>query len=180
MDLPTPSARALRSTDAELLREFRCSTGPWFENEVEEFIQRRLLPRHEHRREHVDHRAVLLELPDLGIVAVCAHEEDFVRYDGEDRTGSYLEVTAVALDVQGARLPDVEPFEDSDAPPSVGRYLGEVLLADIAGRNRDPYLRGVVARDNERSLRLCTRLGLVDERDDDDERFVQRLGLMER
>jgi RimJ/RimL family protein N-acetyltransferase len=41
-------------------------------------------------------------------------------------------------------------------------------------------VRAVVARENTRSLRLCARIGLTDERDDPDERFVQRLGRMAR
>jgi RimJ/RimL family protein N-acetyltransferase len=59
---------------------------------------------------------------------------------------------------------------------TLGRYLLEVLLSDIAERERAPIVRAVVARENARSLRLCARIGLTDERDDPDERFVQRLG----
>jgi hypothetical protein len=37
-------------------------------------------------------------------------------------------------------------------------------------------VRAAVARENQRALRLCTRIGLVNERADSDERFVQRFG----
>ena len=61
---------------------------------------------------------------------------------------------------------------------TLGRYLLEALLSDIAERERALIVRAVVARENTRSLRLCARIGLTDERDDPDERFVQRIGRM--
>jgi hypothetical protein len=61
---------------------------------------------------------------------------------------------------------------------TLGRYLLEVLLSDISQRQRAPIVRAVVARENTRSLRLCTRIGLTEQRDDPDERFVQRIGHM--
>jgi RimJ/RimL family protein N-acetyltransferase len=50
------------------------------------------------------------------------------------------------------------------------------LLSDISQRERVPIVRAVVARDNARSLRLCARIGLIEERDGPQERFVQRIG----
>ena len=62
---------------------------------------------------------------------------------------------------------------------TLGRYLMEVILSDISQRDRAPYIRAVVARENTRSLKLCSRIGLTEERDDRDARFVQRLGHLE-
>ncbi len=59
---------------------------------------------------------------------------------------------------------------------TLGRYLLEGLLPDVSERQRVPIVRAVVARDNVRSLRLCARIGLIEERDDSDERLVQRIG----
>jgi RimJ/RimL family protein N-acetyltransferase len=59
---------------------------------------------------------------------------------------------------------------------TLGRYLLEVLMSDISERQRVPVVRAVIARENVRSLRLCARIGLTDERDDPDARFVRRLG----
>ena len=59
---------------------------------------------------------------------------------------------------------------------TLGRYLLEVLMSDISQRERVPIVRAIVARENARSLRLCARIGLTDERDDPNPRFVQRLG----
>jgi len=180
VELRTPAARYLGTGDQELLAAMRCSTGEWFEDDVEKFIRERLAGRHEWRRLHADHAIVGLELDDLGLVAVGSHEEDLVTDDGEIVTSTYLESAAVRLDLQGALLPDVEPLDEDQAPVSLGRYLLEALLSDVADRQRAPIVRAVVARQNRRTLRLCTRAGLVHERADFDRRFVQRLGLLAR
>jgi RimJ/RimL family protein N-acetyltransferase len=57
---------------------------------------------------------------------------------------------------------------------SVGRLLTETLIGDLP--ERPGAVRAVVAADNVRSLRLCERIGLREERRDTDRRFVQRLG----
>ncbi len=69
MELPTPAARFLGLADRDLLAEMRCSTGVWFEDDVETFIQTRLADYHDWRRPHTDHTIVGLELADLGLVA---------------------------------------------------------------------------------------------------------------
>ena len=92
-------------------------------------------------------------------------------------TSTYLECATVRTDLQGAVLTEVDPL-DADRPVTLGRYILEALLSDIAGRERAPIVRAVVARENTRSLRLCARIGLTDQRDDPDERFVQRIGRM--
>jgi hypothetical protein len=153
----------------------RCSTGAWFEDDVQTFIQTRLADYHDWRRPHTDHTIIGLELDDLGLIAVGSHEAEFVRDGGQVVTSTYLECAAVRTDVQGAVLTDVDPL-DGDRPVTLGRYTLEALLSDIAERERAPIVRAVVARENTRSLRLCACIGLTDERDDPDERFVQRLG----
>ena len=153
----------------------RCSTGAWFEDDVETFIQARLADYHDWRQPHTDHTIIGLELADHGLIAVGSHEEEFVRDSGELVTSTYLECAAVSTNLQGPVLPEVEPLDDG-RPVTLGRYLLEVLVSDIFGRQRGPIVRAVVARENARSLRLCARIGLTDERDDVDERFVQRIG----
>jgi hypothetical protein len=175
VELPTPAARHLGVGDRDLLAEMRCSTGVWFENEVETFIQTTLADYHDWRRAHTGHTIVGLELDDRGLVAVGSHEAEFVRDGGQVVTSTYLECAAVRTDRQGTGLTEVDPLDD-DRPVTLGHYLLEALLSDIAERERAPIVRAVVARENTRSLRLCARLGLTDERDDPDERFVQRLG----
>jgi hypothetical protein len=93
-------------------------------------------------------------------------------------TSTYLECAAVRTDFLGALLPEVEPLDDDGRPVTLGRYLLEVLLSDISEGPRGPIVRAVIARENAPSLRLCARIGLTDERDDVDERFVQQIGCM--
>jgi hypothetical protein len=176
VELPTPAARYLGVADRDLLAEMRCSTGAWFEDDVEAFVQTRLADYHNWRQPHTGHTIIGLELDDVGLVAVGSHEDDFLRDGREVISASYLECAAVALDYQGALLPGVEPLDPDRRPVTLGRHLLEVLLSDIAELERVPIVRAVVARDNTRSLRLCDRIGLIYERDDKDERFVQRVG----
>jgi hypothetical protein len=175
VELPTPAARYLGPADRGLLAGMRCSAGAWFENDVETFIQTRLADYHDWRQTHSHHTIVGLEFDDLGLVAVGSHEAEFVRDRGQVVTSTYLECAAVRTDLQGAILTEVEPL-DGERPVTLGRYILEALLSDIAEHERAPIVRAVVARENTRSLRLCARVGLTDERDDPDERFVQRLG----
>lgn len=176
MELPTPAARYLGVGDRELLAGLRCSTSAWFEDDVQAFIQTRLADYHDWRRPHTDPTIVGLELDDLGLIAVGSHEAEFVRDGGQVVTSTYLECAAVSTNLQGALLAEVEPLDEDGRPVTLGRYLLEVLLSDIYDRQRAPIIRAVVARENTRSLRLCARIGLTDERDDPDERFVQRIG----
>ncbi|MGO9750864.1 MAG: hypothetical protein ACLP8S_29515 [Solirubrobacteraceae bacterium] len=67
MQLPTPAARYLGPADTGLLAGMPCSTGAWFENDVETFIQTTLADYHGWRRAHTDHTIVGLELDDLGM-----------------------------------------------------------------------------------------------------------------
>ena len=177
MELPTPAARYLGPADRGLLAGMRCSTGAWFENDVETFIQTTLADYHDWRRSYTDHAIVGLELDGVGLVAVGSHEAEFVRDGGQVVTSTYLECAAVKTELQGAVLTEVDPLDDA-RPVTLGRYILEALLSDIAERERAPIVRAVVARENTRSLRLCSRIGLTDERDDPDERFLQRLGRM--
>jgi hypothetical protein len=176
VEFATPAARYLGVADRDVLAKLRCSTGTWFEDDVEAFVQTRLADYHDWRQPHTGHTIIGLELDDVGLIAVGSHEEDFVRDGHELVKASYLECAAVGLDYQGALLPGVEPLDPDGQPVTVGRYLLEVLLSDIAELEPVPVVRSVVARENTRSLRLCDRIGLVDERDDHDERFVQRIG----
>ena len=131
----------------------RCSTGAWFENDLETFIQARLADYHDWRRAHTGHTIVGLELDDLGLIAVGSHEAEFVRDGGQVVTSTYLECAAVRADLQGAVLTEVDPLDD-DRPVTLGRYLLEALLSDIAERERALIVRAVVARENTRSLRV--------------------------
>ena len=174
--MPAPAARLLGPADRDLLAGMRCSRGAWFEEDVEAFIRTRLAHYHDWRAAHSDHTIIGLELEALGLVGVGSHEEEFVRDGRKLVTSTYLECAAVRIELQGAVLSGIEPLGPDGRPVTLGRYLLEVLLSDIAERTRTPIVRAIVARENIRSLRLCTRIGLTTERDDPDARFIQRLG----
>jgi len=170
-----PQARRLRPGDWQRLKSFACSTGVWYEEDVERFVRTRLRGHYEWRKSHTDISVFVLAAAGdpWEILAVGAHELDpQITADGQPLEGSYLIVGAVRRDLQGREV-DVEPFEDG-RPVSVGRLLMETLIDDLP--ERPGAVRAVVARDNARSLRLCERIGLREERPDADHRFVQRLG----
>ncbi len=165
----------MRPGDWQRLKSFACSTGAWYEEDVERFVQTRLRGHYEWRRARTDISVVVLVAAGdpRDILAVGAHELDHqITDDGQPLEGSYLIVGAVRRDLQGREV-DVEPFEDGRSV-SVGRLLMETLIDDLP--ERPGAVRAVVARDNARSLRLCERIGLREERPDTDHRFVQRLG----
>lgn len=176
MELPTPSARYLGTADRGALRGFSCSSGEWFADEVEAHVRHRLLDRHLARTTLTDHRLIGLELPDRGLVAVAAHEEDLTRAGGRDLTSTLWVVAAVAADLRGATLSGVDFGERRSV--TLGRYLAEVVLSDVAETTRAPYVRAVVARENARSLALCRRVGLTREMSYPDARYVALLGVM--
>ncbi|HEY6761741.1 MAG TPA: hypothetical protein VI318_19735 [Baekduia sp.] len=174
--MPTPSARYLEDDDRSLLRAFACSTGPWYEDEVERFIRDRLIARHAARRRHTDHRIIGLEDPERGLLAVTAHESELTRAGDRALTSTLWIVAAVTTEVRGALLPDVDLGDGR--PVTLGRYLAEVTFSDVFDTGRDPVVRAIVARENTRSLALCQRVGLTIEQADADRRYVQRLGLI--
>lgn|GEM_PF-978618 len=177
MDLPTPSARYLGSQDRASLATFKCSTGVWFEEDVERYVSHRLADAHDRRRAHTDHTIIGLVLPDRGLVAVAAHEQDLTADGDRELTSTRWVLAAVAVGLQGAVLRDVAPYDD-DRPVTLGRHLAEVTLSDIVATRRDPVVRAIVARENARSLALCRRVGLARSRPDADPRYVQRLGVI--
>jgi hypothetical protein len=129
VELPTPAARYLGVGDRGLLAGMRCSTGAWFEDDVETFIQTRLTDYPDWRQPHTDHTIVGLELADHGLIVVGSHEEEFVRDGGQLVTSTYLECAAVST-VQGAVLAEVEPLDDD------GRFIWELSLGI------DPIVKG--------------------------------------
>jgi hypothetical protein len=177
VELATPTARYLGPADRDLLAAFRCSRGSWYENRVEQFIREQLADYHEWRAPHTDHQMIGLELPDRGLVAVAAHEEDLVVDGRTQVTSTYWEIAAVATELQGAVLPQVPAYEP-ERPVTLGRHLAAAALSSIVDTGRHPVVRAVVARENARSLAMCSRVGLLAEREDEDLQYVQRWGVI--
>lgn len=173
--LEEPLARRIRPGDWASLSHFSCSKGAWYEADVERFLRARLRGYVESRGTYLDTECVILTdaRDPASILAVGAHELDDQRTeDGEDVEGSYLIVGAVRADLHGAAIA-MAPFADGRTV-TLGRLLLETILDDLP--DRPGAVRAVVARENQRALKLCSRIGLVHERADSDERFVQRIG----
>ena len=98
-----PAPRLARSSDAASLSSFGCSTGTWYEDEVEQYLQTRAMDVWRVRGPHLDHRLLLFE-QGHEIVAVAAHEVmDLRAPGGVTLTGTHLTVLALAADTKGAR-----------------------------------------------------------------------------
>jgi hypothetical protein len=141
--------RAAGEADRTALATFRCSTGRWYEQEVEDHVRAdalraalaspgayRLLVVHEERR----------------LIACAAHQpEVLVRNEGRALMTTRLQVLALALEQRGRRLAD-------------GRKLADLvmgtLIRDALETRPGDVLTGIVARENVASLTLCERHGL--------------------
>jgi hypothetical protein len=141
--------RVIRTTrsHAVVLRAFTCASAVWYEEEVERYIRGPLA-------EEVAHGKGILAFQVGGeIVAVASHDAA-PDPDGSGLTISWLTVAAIRRDFQGARL-------------ATGERLSEALVAalihDALQTDRSPVLAGLVAAENVRSRRMCTRAGLVED-----------------
>lgn len=164
--LPVPTVCLAEPSDAPLLRAFRCSTGAWYEDEVEEFLQRHALA-YARQREDLDHRLLLVETEREGLVAVGAHELAVFRRGHDRLSGSYLVVGAIALPHQGARLDDGTRLSD---------FLLDAVLGDARRFDRGSVVRARVARENARSLALLRRNGFEREIAASEPRYVDLFG----
>lgn len=160
--------RALTAADLDALRAFRCSTGAPWEDPVEQQVCGPLPCRYLAAPPRFDGRMLLACDRGGAILAVGAHhiEPTMVPDVG------YTEVVAVALAARGTlvRL-------DLGRDLSLGAFMLLTIFRQMheLGRHRRTFAR--VDRRNERSLALCDRVGLVDERaNPHDGRLVQRWG----
>lgn len=171
-----PLARHIREEDWRQLAAFACSTGAWYEEDVQAYIRNDLRAAVAWRVEHLGTSVLVLAsaADPSQILAVGSHEIDDQRTaDGAAVEGNMLIAGAVRVDFQGVQV-CVPSFDEDGRPVSIGRYLMQALIDDLP--ENAGAVRTVVARENARSLKLCDRIGLRDELDDKDLRYVQRLG----
>lgn len=98
MELATPAARFFGPADRELLAGMRCSSGAWFEDDVEVFIRTRLADYHDWRAPHTDHTII-------GLEPACDQKPEEQRHEGE--------CSGFAGE---ARQPAADPAAGPDAP----------------------------------------------------------------
>jgi RimJ/RimL family protein N-acetyltransferase len=142
--------RAARAEDAEALAGFSCSTGPWFEEEVQHHIRHDALARADEPDD--DYRLVLFE-QDAELWAVGAHRlEWLVLRDGSHVPLTHLAALALSIDHQGSVASDGRRYAD---------IALSGLLDDALRHRRERMVFALVALENVRSQRLCRRHGLV-------------------
>jgi hypothetical protein len=160
--------RALTADDLPPLGTFGCSTGTPWEDAVEAQIRGPLPQRYLASPPRFDGRMLIGADRDGNVLVIGAHH---IEPTLEPDVG-YTEVVAVSLGVRGTLVGMPEGREVS---------LGELMLLTnfkqmIAfGRHPRTFVR--VDRRNRRSLALCDRVGLTDERPDPhSDLLVQRWG----
>jgi hypothetical protein len=163
--------RALTAAIYRPLAAFRCSDGEPFEDVVEQQIRDSLPLRYLASPPRFDGRMLIGAGPDGQRLVVGAHhiEPTLVPDVG------YTEVIAVASEARGTlvRLPQGREIS-----------LGELMLYAIfkqmiaLRRHQRTFVR--VDRRNARSLALCDRVGLLEERPDQDAGLIQRWGELPR
>jgi hypothetical protein len=160
--------RALAAGDLPALDAFRCSTETPWEDTVEAQIRSPLPQRYLASPPRFDGRMLIGAGQDGEILVIGAHH---IEPTLEPDVG-YTEVVAVSLRARGTLVQLSEGREVS---------LGELMLLTIfkqmiaLGRHPRTFVR--VDRRNRRSLALCDRAGLTDERRDPHSNLlVQRWG----
>ncbi len=148
--------------DAALLEQFACSTstGPAFEEEVEEWIQTRAVGWLNDTPRAVFQRRELVLLEDAGAVVALAAWQDIVRVDLE---GIWIEVLAVAATAQHG---------------GNGQEAYDLVVHELRTVERDgDVLAGLVHVENHRSQRMLTRNGwrALGGWEDDHELWVGRI-----
>ena len=160
--------RPVSPADLVAMEAFRCSSGEAWEDTVEAQVRGPLPRRYLAVPPRFDAR-MLVALDQSGeILVVGAHhiEPTLVPDVG------YTEVVAVALHARGTlvELPGGESV-------SLGAFMLLTIFRQMRELGRHPRTFVRVDRRNTRSLALCDRVGLVDERPDlHDALLVQRWG----
>jgi hypothetical protein len=134
------------------MARFQCSTGPWYEQEVETFIRQRAL---EQAIALADDYRLLIVLDSDRLLGCMAHHQEMLLTSDGNRSGpilaTRLHVCAIATNDQGSRLDDGTRLSDT---------LMATLIADALKTRRNAVLTGIVALENLRSMSLCERHGL--------------------
>jgi hypothetical protein len=137
--------------DGDALAAFACSTGPWFEEEVERHIRGTALARAIEAGS--SYRVILFE-EDRELWAVGAHQPERLLTTEDLVPAARLVVLGLRLDRQGATAADGSRYSD---------IAMAGLLTDAMWQHRRPVLTTLVASGNVRSQRLCRRHGLTSE-----------------
>jgi ribosomal protein S18 acetylase RimI-like enzyme len=144
------AVREAVEADATELGEFRCATGPWYEEEVEAFIRSRALRTAERAG---DAYRLLVVREEGRLIACAAHLREGLLQKKRERLllAVRLQLLGIAVADQGRRLEDGSRLSDAILKTVITDAL-EVWEAHV--------FTAIVAEDNLRSIALCERNGL--------------------
>jgi L-amino acid N-acyltransferase YncA len=133
--------------DHEAVSSFACSTGRWYEDEVQEYVRTRALQDARRLRGY----AFLVAEEAERLIACMAYTPEAIEYGERNMIlAMRLQVLAIATADQGRVLQSAGRLSDA---------LLQTLIAEAAPMAADGLLTVIVARDNLRSVRLCERNG---------------------
>jgi hypothetical protein len=163
--------RALTAADLPALGAFRCSDGEPFEDVVEQQIREPLPLRYLASPPRFDGRMLIGTDREGRILVVGAHhiEPTLVPDVG------YTEAIAVASEARGTLV----EFSQQRTI-SLGELMLYAIFKQMVALDRHPRTFVRVDRRNARSLALCDRVGLSEERPDQRPDLVQRWGELPR
>ena len=159
MSDPEWRIRSGRRDDAALLDEFSCADQSiHWQVEVEQFVQAQLIDwTFDPHATDADPRLLLGFLDATGeLFGVAAHEEVVLEGDSSRFHATKLQVIALAAAWQGRR------FQSGVRPSDV---LMSAVMTDISARTppRTQRVFAVIHEENQRSIALCRRHGLIAE-----------------
>jgi len=142
--------REARESDAESIEYFRCSSGPWYEEEAENYIRTRMLRA---SLEEKSQLKILLAIEDKRLVGCGAYRpEGLILDDGSLLLAMRLQVMALSLADQGRRLQDRARLSDF--------FIQTVISDTLEHRLSTGAVTAIAAKDNPRSITVCERNGL--------------------
>jgi hypothetical protein len=136
--------------DAAELGEFRCATGPWYEEEVEAFVRAKALQTAERAG---DTYRLLVVREDGRLIACGAHYREGLLLEHRETLllAVRLQLLAIAVTDQGRRLEDGSRLSDA---------ILQTVIADALQFWEGNVFTAIVAEENLRSIALCERNGL--------------------
>ncbi|HEU0251006.1 MAG TPA: hypothetical protein VFR48_09810 [Solirubrobacteraceae bacterium] len=143
------TVREASEDDAADFGAFECSTGTWYEDEVQAYVREKALT---HARESSESYRLLVAVERARLIAVAAHTNDvLIMPDDGTCMAARLQVLAISVTDQGRRLHGGTHLSD---------VLMATLIADAMDRQRTDVITAIVAGENLRSVALCERNGL--------------------
>lgn len=146
------STRSAAKDDGPILADFHCSSGEWFENEVEEYLNQKAI--NQVIRDGGMHYRLLLTLKEEQLVACAGHHLEPLLID-HGESGKIVEfvrlhVLAISSDFQGRKLEDGTALADG---------VLRLAVADAVETHGEKPLTGIVANENYRSKAVLERNG---------------------